>query len=294
MIASDKSKIKNSLITKSMMQGENKRTIEETEDELPVSDKRTTDPEGVRKKKKIAVPGGEAIVNERSVKSKTGVLEPELTYFIRSYFDILFNSTTQSKLILLSRNIEQSEYAIPNIVANILQYNNIVFSKVTMSSSSIALPEPVWYDIDLPNSHLHLYLYSPMYDEFCVKLSDNPVIMASGIIPIENYNPIDVHPQLRDIDTATINCSIVCDHVAQHIISDIFNPLKPDGADIHAKYNEHGTTLHSIFDITAFGTEMDNKNCTNCFTLFNTSGKKLAVDSVLDNLMPQTLSFDKN
>ena len=194
----------------------------------------------------------------------------EISFLIRSYLDVLLCSVAIEKLRLITSGIRHSEYAIPSIVNNILKYNNIMFEDVTMSDTKLYIPEPLWYDIDIQNRHLHLYLNQEMYNMFCTKMSDTPVTMISGIVPLERYNPLTVHKALKTLDSAMINCAVVCDHVAQHIISELYEniderSMKSDGADIHERYNRYGTTLHSMLDITLIGNQVQETNQTSNF-----------------------------
>lgn len=101
-----------------------------------------------------------------------------------------------------------------------------------------------------------------MYDDYCTNNSKWPVIFTSGLISIEQFNPFAV-PEGTTIDSislAMIHCAVVSDHVAQHILNELYNNttannnngasmLSSATADIHERYAEHGTTLHSMFRI---------------------------------------------
>lgn len=199
----------------------------------------------------------------------SNILDPRLSFYIRTYLDVLLSSVLIEKINLAARNKHQSELAIPNVVDNILRYNNIAFSTVRMSTTNIALPEPLWYEIDVLNNRLQLYIYQPMYDSFCMTLSDHPVILSSGIVPLDRYDPPEHCPIANStVDSATINCAVVCDHLAQHVISEVLGPRKAEGASIHDRYNERGCTLHSMFDITMLGTGSNpSSNNYNTFVL---------------------------
>lgn len=246
----------------------NDNMIEDDEDEIRRLDgsEKTKKSNNIRE---IELPGGRGVTIVDKPSKNNEKIQSEIVFYIRSYLDVLFGSVIQEAIILSTKGYRNSEYAIPTTVSNILKYNNIMFTRVTMSSTLIELPEPLWYDMNIANSHLHLYLYRPLYDSFCSKLSDHPVIISSGIIPLENYNPLASNPNIQKIDSATINCAVICDHLAQHIISDVLNPEKPDGADIHEKYNLHGTTLHSMLDITCIGTQLSKEENSNFITLTN-------------------------
>lgn len=204
--------------------------------------------------------------NDDESSNPSSVLDPRLSFYIRAYLDVLLSSVLIEKINLAARNKHQSELAIPNVVDNILRYNNIAFSVVRMSTTNIALPEPLWYEIDVINNRLQLYIYQPMYDSFCMTLSDHPVILSSGIVPLDRYDPPEHCPIANStVDSATINCAVVCDHLAQHVISEVLGPRKAEGASIHERYNERGCTLHSMFDITVLGTGSNSSN-NNCST----------------------------
>lgn len=217
----------------------------------------------------ITLPGGRATIDHNKI-IKTGgrnigALPKNLTYYIRQYLDILFGAVETERVRLLQQNCYQSDIALPNVIASILQYNNITFKSITLTNTKIPLPEPLWYDIDLVNNHLSLFLYQPLYDTFCTSTTRLPVIISSGIIKLEDYNPVVSHPLAREqLDMATYNCAIMADHTAQHIISDLFlADKKVPGADIHDHYNDVGTTLHSMLEITAVGVQDSTARCNN-------------------------------
>nr|WOJ45397.1 putative gp13-like protein [Apis mellifera nudivirus] len=217
----------------------------------------------------IPLPGGRATIDHNKIirtdGRNIGALPKNLTYYIRQYLDILFGAVETERIRLFQQNCYQSDAALPNVISCILQYNNITFKSITLTNTKIPLPEPLWYDIDLVNNHLSLFLYQPLYDTFCTSTTRLPVIISSGIIKLEDYNPIVSHPLAREqLDMATYNCAIMADHTAQHIISDLFlGSKKVPGADIHDHYNDIGTTLHSMLDITAIGVQDLTARCNN-------------------------------
>lgn len=214
----------------------------------------------------LADDGSEATLNA-SV-SEDGFVPSWVTFHLRSYLDVLFGAVTLEKIRLVKTRNRRSEFAVPNVVDSILRYNNIAFAEVEMCwLNGTQMVEPIWYDIDAFNNRLQLYLSQSMYDSFCAKQSDDPVTMASGLVPIENYNPYATSPEASGpLDKATINCAIACDHVAQHIISDVLRPTRlSPGADLHERFAEVGCTLHSILDVTA----VSSKEAGQCLGLSN-------------------------
>lgn len=192
-----------------------------------------------------------------------GFVPPWVAYHVRAYMDVLFGAVALEKIRLVKQRNRRSEFAVPNVVDSVLRYNNIAFAAIEMCwVNGTNLVEPIWYEIDAFNNRLQLYISQPLYDAFCSRQSDDPVTMASGLVPIENYDPYATCPEASGpLDKATINCAIACDHVAQHIIVDVLRkrPAVP-GADIHDRFTEVGCTLHSILDVTAI-TASDADRC---------------------------------
>lgn len=235
------------------------------------------------------IPGG-------AIKSDTRIqdcLPNELSFRIRAYLDVLLGATSIEKLRLATmrfysggasasassvndRNSRDSLYAIPTIVDAILKYNNIVFGSVTLYKTKADLIEPIWYDVDLPNNALRLFTNVDSR-LFVRQITDFPVVMASGIIPIERYNPYVTNPMIDNIDAATIHCAVTCDHVAQHIIDEVLSDEpRIDGADVHDQFGKYGTTLHSMFDITIMGDRCETHNETSrLVTIFDARDKPL-------------------
>lgn len=239
-----------------------------------------------RRPKKIKLPGGMAIDVPGPDRSAVGQVQPEIAFYVRSYLDVLLGSVVLEKMYLSSSaRTLSSEFAVPTAVHNILKYNNIMFSKVTMSVTKIAIPEPVWYDIDVADNRLHLYMNQAMYDDACRRSAEHAVVMADGVIPLENYDPIETVPGSH-IDPAVVKCAVICDHVAQHIISDVLGPRKPDGAHIHDNYTNVGTTLHSMLDVVELGTQTRNhRESVNHVTIFRPPSSVRAADMSIDELL---------
>lgn len=202
----------------------------------------------------IRLPGGMAgmstLLQQQNHQGHIGEMPQDLVVKIRNYIDILFSSVMlQSRHVIQTMPKADSTYAIPGVVVSILQYNNVEFRTVKYVITSVDLPEPVWYTIDVPRNELILYINDGMYGAFCSKNNVLNVNFTSGIIPLELHNPlVDVAVGIP-IDWSMIHCAIVADHVAQHILSDIFGKLKVRNADIHENFANHGTTLHSMFRI---------------------------------------------
>lgn len=223
----------------------------------------------------VNLPGGSGtlvplknVINLTS--SGMGEVPREVTYYIRSYIDILFSSVALEANRIMVSNKRESVQAIPGVVRAILEYNNISFSTITMSLSKQMLPEPIWYYYNVLKNTLNLFVCEQSYDDFCMRNSSNPVVFTSGMIPIESLNPFETNPTIPGLDLAMMHCAIACDHVAQHIISDLLIPNKSNGSGIHEKFTDVGTTLHSMFKLEHNGTPMSKNEYCNYMTIMNT------------------------
>ena len=234
-----------------------------------------------------------------------GYLDDALTYQIRAYLDVLLGSVMSEKQRLFAIGVRDSVRAIPTIVQDVLAYNNVYFNVVRLFTVAQELPEITAYRIDVPNNRLELFVNVMQYNEFCNNASENcPVTVSDGVVNLEKYNP--ARSACREtLDAACINCAVMCDHVAQHIINEIYtaanNDLMPIGRDIHYRYTTYGTTLHSMFDITLLGTKQPPSDggttlLRNQFTLLNRLGNNgIFGDFNLDaatTVRPSEDSFD--
>lgn len=218
-------------------------------------------------RKSLELPGGSAVVKfdpktaseqtERETAAvirakilKRGEAVDEIVKGVRDYLDMLFSTTVMAGIKASS---DRPEEVIPVIVTNILAFNNIEFATVNLYRVSPGyLNEPIWYSINIAARNLTLYFDRSLFDDFAIKFGDYPVTFSDGFIAVERYNPFAQHPTIDAIRPADINYAIVCDHVCQHILSEIMQPdyrasVMHEG--IHYNYRRCGTTLHSMFDV---------------------------------------------
>lgn len=187
---------------------------------------------------------------------KVGELSEEMTLKIRRYLDMLLGSVLIEARRLVGNGHSMTMYAIPNVVCDILEYNNLRFATVKFALTKHQLFEPIDYVID--QSTLTLVVNESMYNEYCLTNNSGTVIFPSGLIPIDRYNPPETDPSLGEINYPVIRCAIACDHVAQHILYDVYgrNQDRPATAGIHEYWTDvDATTLHSMFRITRVCTE---------------------------------------
>ncbi|ATY70216.1 GrBNV gp13-like protein [Tomelloso virus] len=246
--------------------------------------------------KSIQLPGGYASnvvpFNLSCGGSQIGEAPRETVRNIRNYMDILLNSALIEAKYLTSSESSQanSMLAIPGIVSAILDYNNISFKTIKYCITRVELFEPVWYTYNVARNELILYLNEPMYEEFCSKNSRDPVIFTSGIIPLEIFNPYENNPYIdTNIQPAIIHCAIASDHVAQHIIFDLNCPKMPACADIHDRFTEFGTTLHSMFHLERSFTKMPKREYNNYLTLGSSPTRTPLMRStqrIIDSILP--------
>lgn len=178
---------------------------------------------------------------------------------IRNYLDVLMSATVLEANRMRQLNQLKAVYAIPGVVAAILEYNNLLFGQIDLvlvkqgSAAAKHMYEPIQFTYSPNNDHdsnLTLYVCVPMYESYCNRVTTAPVIYPNGSIPLELFNlPVD-SPESRPLTLSLVRCAVACDHVAQHILSEVLGERKADAADdIHYRWNEVGTTLHSIFRI---------------------------------------------
>lgn len=206
--------------------------------------------------------------------NRVGETPRKILVDIRNYLDVLFGSVMHEAELLLITNNKNPCAAIPAVVVSILEYNHIRFKTVKFKITKLDLLEPVWYLYEVQLNELIIFINVAMYDEFCRKNSEVPVVFSSGSMPISILNPFDVPQGFRkNVDLAMRHCAIAADHVATHIINDIYNRKNCIGSsDFHAGFGDMGTTLHSIFQISQHCTPKPRNEFTSDYmSLFSSS-----------------------
>lgn len=266
---------------------------DELSDEIYNSNLKSRKSNRLDKSPLLNLPGGLAKSKNpydyKCVGSGVGEANREIVYNIRKYMDILLNSAVLEAKYLTSSEMGQSNslLAIPGIVSAILEYNNISFRTIKYCVTRIDLYEPVWYTYNITKNELILYINEGMYEEFCSKNNNDPVIFTSGLVPIEIFNPYENNPSVDILQPSIIHCAIASDHVAQHIIYDLYCPNKVPCADIHDKFCDVGTTLHSMFYLERTCTRMPKREYSNYLTLGGTSMPLLgATQRIIDSIIP--------
>lgn len=231
--------------------------------------------------------------------SGVGEAPRELVYNIRKYLDILLSSAVLEAKYLTSSEVNKpnSIYAIPGIVSSILEYNNIAFKTIKYCITRSELFEPVWYTYSVRKNELILYINESMYEEFCSKNSRDPVIFTSGIVPVEVFNPYETNPDTNNmLEASIIHCAIASDHVAQHIISDLYGSNPASCADIHDKFGEVGTTLHSMFYLEKSCSKIPKHEYSNYLTIAGHSQTPMlrSTRRLIDNLVSDNIPYSDN
>lgn len=198
--------------------------------------------------KRIKLPGGyiEPILVKEQPKN--------ITKKLRRYLDILYSVIAEATIG--SSKVEFSEI-IPIVVDHILQYNNIFFKHINLYKIKQNLFEPLWYEFQISQSKLTLFLDEELKNKFCAKTITVPVIFTSGHFNLSKFDPFcskytvdDFNPQ----SNAITNCITLCDHLCTHIISEWYhqqnNEKLSDVESLHYHFTKYGTTLHTIFDLT--------------------------------------------
>lgn len=202
-----------------------------------------------------------------------GALDDKTTWFIRQYLDMAFSSAlcamAMSEIAIPNTGrfigCRDIAAAIPGTVYNILRYNGCQFSKIRFYSKSVALFEPIWYTMNLNSNHLELFINESMINQFCRKTNNDTefVQIEPAITRLPNYN-INLGEMQRDIQnftSASIKLVILCDHVCQHILSDLHNRNIPKASKMHDPqfFCKFGTTINSMLKITQTGTKMPDR-----------------------------------
>jgi hypothetical protein len=201
------------------------------------------DNEPAKKKKKRA--HGEIVPSATITK----ISKSEIGSRIRAYLDVLYGS------IFCAAGISSSvTRAIPDVVSNILRYNNIYFKRVNLYETSVELFEPIWYDYDIRTGNLNLFFNDLLVTRFCNKRSTLNILSAELYdLRLHKGDPAFL-PSTSNIlkadDSSVFNCAVLCDHIAQHIIDDLLGSKGGESESIHAHFGNNGITLHSIFNIT--------------------------------------------
>ncbi|ATZ81544.1 GrBNV_gp13-like protein [Drosophila innubila nudivirus] len=247
----------------------------------------------------IKLPGGSAIpMAIKNLDCSIGEVPSEYVKYVRDYMDILFSSVAFEASSLIQMDKMESIFAIPGIVNAILEYNNISFANIKYCKTAVELFEPIWYTYNIAKSELVLYFNDVLYDRFCMESDDKPVLFTSGVVPIDLLNPYENDPNHEMIDSAMIHAAIAADHVAQHIISDICQPDKPQCASIHDKFTDYGTTLTSMFFIEQNSIPMPKREYNNYMTMTmnypTMSNSNYGISNSTQNLLNTILTPHQN
>lgn len=226
--------------------------------------------------KKINLADGESSSHVTPVIN--GSLDDKTTWFVRQYLDMAFSSAlcsmAMSEISMPSiknngkfigcRDIAS---AIPGTVYNILRYNGCQFSKIRFYSKSVNVFEPIWYtmNVDKSSNYLELFINESMIDQFCRKTNNESefVQVEPTVTRLSNYN-LNLGEMQHDMQrfiTASVKLVILCDHVCQHIISDLHNRNIPKASKLHDPqfFCKYGTTINSMFRITQTGTKVSDR-----------------------------------
>lgn len=250
--------------------------------------------------KELDLPGG-VVKSTRKYDSRCigsgglGEAPREVVRKIRQYLDVLLNSVVLEARFMALSSYDNSSLAIPGVVSAILEYNNISFKTIKYCLTKLDLFEPVWYTYSIEKNELILFINEAMYSEYCSRNSKDAIIFTSGIIPIEIFNPYETNPNLDSINLAMIHCAIVSDHVAQHIINDIYCKDKILCADIHDRFTEVGTTLHSMFYLEKTCSKIPKREYSNYLTIGTSTTPMLrSTQRILDSIIATPATSSSN
>lgn len=222
-------------------------SISEHIDEEKYTDDEETDKDCVTDN--LNLPGARITSTLPNNDEPIGVLEDNIVRGIRDYLNVLFGSIIVSSRELLRKRRNDSQYCVADVVNAILRYNGVFYSKVRAFLSPKSLQEPLWYARYQNDRELWIFIDPVLYEEQCSQFSDNRVVITSGIVTLEKFNS-DHFTFNNKIDLAMYNLGIMCDHLAQHILDNIYTRQVIPGEKLHKNFGKHGITLHSMLQLT--------------------------------------------
>lgn len=221
------------------------------------------------KKKKVdseinfELPGGyvsKTITNEQPL---------QVTKKIRKYMDMLYSTIY---LASEKENTDEIIEIVPYLIRNILNFNNFMFSTIKIYNIKNEFVEPIWYNYDIDENVLELYIFEESIKKLCENTKKLEVIFTSGLIPLHKFNPYKSVCDSTNFDQDAQSISYLialCDHASQHIINnlhhDLNNEIIPDSSDLHYKFTKYGTTLHTMFDLNRIAKREKGINTSTCF-----------------------------
>lgn len=244
-----------------------------------------------------------------------GALDDKLTWYMRQYLDMAMSSALFAMASIedthfsptassLSKGSKKTRIgyrditaAIPGTVYNILRYNGFQFDNIGFYPKSVDIHEPIWYLINIRNNSLVLFINESMINEFCATAvgsssisttgnNDHLVVIEPNDIKLSAYN-LQLGAIKRDQERfipAAIKLMILCDHVSQHILSELYNPNIPQAAKIHDHqyFRKCGTTLHSMLKLTQYVSQ-NTKNSFFSSTPASSSASLLQTTNLITN-----------
>lgn len=264
----------------------------------------------------VSIPGAISVSQPTPTAIDYDAPPTNVVYFLRQYLNQLFGSLLYEIMYgdehLTTVNPSVGVFdedgplrAIPNVVGEILEYNNVYFERIDMiQSQDPYVPEPIWYTVNLRDNSLRLHLNRTLYKRYCSRAPiDRPVTIIPCRIPLDELDPSRPTEDLPQIDRAVVFCAVLCDHVAQHVLSHIHELLEnrdsgsskeiscEDDLMLHAHYADagRGSTLHSMFHVTAIaGQPIKPRNNIVNVTLLNSTmphGNSVELgDNIIDRL----------
>lgn len=215
-----------------------------------------------KKQKNLKVPGGILVPASSKTSLFCDGINEELIQRIRSYLNMCVSTSKQViDLLCESGHMKKASdtiYQIPELVNQMCRFNNIYFKNVMLYRSKKQLFEPLWYTIVIETSCLYVFIDETLYNEFC-KFSfvpSLPVLINTGSFLLDQFDSDAFDSEKFEVSTAIEKVIVACDHLTQHIINEIYGQ-KIDNSNliingingIHDNWTEHGTTLHSMFEL---------------------------------------------
>jgi hypothetical protein len=185
------------------------------------------------------------------IQTYTGPNLSQAKEILKFYSNYVFSSVIQA---LSSRARTSTLPAIPTTVNSILKFNNVHLCNVKMYTTNRLLPEPVIGWISDSKQNAELYINEDQFYEYCARSSLGYVSWS----PMIDFSQV-LGPYEPKVSLSIVKCAVLCDHVAQHLLSEYYNTFVLD-SDPHTGYLKEGCTFASMLKISKIIAPTEQKN----------------------------------
>lgn len=225
---------------------------------------------------------------QRNAKLSTSEIAFAIHHYIKHVIGVSFSAINDNGQ---PNTVYDNVDLIPTVMDHILTYNNIYFTSIDLIEATKPILEPLEYTIveseptpiisrkNLSFSELYVntlddnYTNTPMKTQYKLVIFLNKSLMNRFFSEPTTYNIISqfdfntlpkLHPLqynqeiFEENKAAFINILIMCDHLATHIIYDMYKTNSKPNDLYHTNFTKYGRTLHTIFSITAISKDIQD------------------------------------